>query len=89
VSENEIDALASGGSSLNLTFFGICFGALISFGIVLFNGVTDPAKNATYSMLTFATGIMAAYFGIRAWIEVVRSKKRLRVLKQSLVAGAK
>ena len=66
ISEYELDALASGGNTLNWTFFGICFGALISFGVVLYAGnVTDPAKHAMFVMLVFSSAILAAFFGIR------------------------
>src|SRR6266851_140418 len=65
VSENELDAIASGGSSLNLTFFGICFGAAISFAIVLYNGGIDVNHRSTYDMLLFSASILSAYFGFR------------------------
>jgi len=42
MSEDKLEALISGNGSIHLTFFGICFGAAVSFGIVLYNGGLDP-----------------------------------------------
>jgi hypothetical protein len=51
LSEVELDALAAGGVSIHLTFFGLCMGAVISFGIVLYNGGRDAVHTSSSSQL--------------------------------------
>jgi hypothetical protein len=82
VSENELDAIASGSSSLNLTFFGVCFGAAISFSIVLYNGGIDVNHKSMYDMLLFAATILSAYFGVRGGKDYFTSKGKLDALKK-------
>lgn len=82
VTEGELDDLASGGTYLNLTFFGLCFGCVVSFSIVLYNGGLDPNHKNTYEMLLFAASILAAYFGVRGGRDFVKSKAKLDALKK-------
>jgi hypothetical protein len=82
LSEHELDAIASGSSSIHLSFFGVCVGAFISFMIVIYSGgVTDPSKRSMYGMLAFSTAIMATYFGIRGIADNLKSKALVRELK--------
>jgi hypothetical protein len=87
ISESELDALTSDGSTLNLTFFGICFGAFVSFAVVLYTGgVTDPTKHATFSMLTFSCLLMSAFFGIRGVSEYLSWQKKRSEMKSELIS---
>jgi hypothetical protein len=86
ISESELDAIASGNGSTNLTFFGICLGAAISFGIVLYNGGIDQSHKAIYAMLFFVSLIMSAYFGVCGFSDSSRARKKLRDLKSAQLA---
>jgi hypothetical protein len=83
ISETELDAIASGDSSVNLTFFGICFGAAISFGIGLYSGGINQTQIATYKGLFFASSVLAAFFGVQALRKYREFKKKVRDLKKS------
>lgn len=86
VSEHDIDSLASGGADISIAFFGICFGALVAFWLVLdAGGVTDPAKHAMYVMLTWASGILTAFFGAQTGRAMVSHGKRVAELKSGKV----
>jgi hypothetical protein len=81
ISEDRLDMLVSGYTSLHLTFFGITFGGAVSFGIVLFNGVTDPFHKMAYQLFLFGSLIMSAFFGVRGWGEVRQAQKKLKEIK--------
>jgi len=81
VSEQELDAIASGSNSLSLTFFGLCFSTAVSFCIILYNGV-DQGHQSTYEMLLFAASVLSAYFGFRGGMDYAASKRRLTSLKK-------
>jgi hypothetical protein len=81
ISEDKLDMLASGTASIHLTFFGICLGAAISFGIVLYNGGLDPTHKLVYQCFLFLSGIMASYFGIRGGSDYNRSQDKLKEIK--------
>jgi hypothetical protein len=81
VSESELDAVASGNSSINLTFFGVCLGAAISFGIVLRTANLEVFNKSLFGMLFFTSLIMGAYFGIRGGADYLRSKAKLQEIK--------
>jgi len=82
VTETELDAIASLSNSVNMTFFGITFGALISFGITI---VTVPIQSevasAMFSGLTFASLVGTLYFGVRSVIDYRAAKAKLKELK--------
>jgi len=80
----ELDGVASLGNSLNLTFFGLCAGALIAFGIVLSTGSpANPITHATYVALTSVSAMGTLYFGIKAIIDYRESSRKLKALKNS------
>jgi hypothetical protein len=83
VSETELDAIASGDSSVNLTFFGVCFGAAISFGIGLYSGGINQSQIATYKGLFFASGVLTVFFGVQAARKYRDFKKKIKDLKSS------
>jgi hypothetical protein len=80
----EIDAFAAGGNSvnLNLTFFGISVGALISFGSVLLSTtVTNPKTFATYVALGIASLVGTLVFGINGRNAYKIQKQRITDMK--------
>jgi hypothetical protein len=86
LSEIELDAVASGDNSLNLAFFGGCFGAFASFASVVFSGsVPDSGKFAVCVTLMVAFGILAAFFGIRGFMDGRKSNRKIRELKHGRV----
>jgi len=86
MSEDKLEALISGNGSIHLTFFGICFGAAVSFGIVLYNGGLDPIHGLVYESFLFLSGVMATYFGIRGGRDYLRSKSKLKEVKERSTA---
>jgi len=81
ISEDKLDMLASGTTSIHLTFFGICLGAAISFGVILYNGVLDPFHKASYQSLLFAVMVLSAYFGVRGISDYIGSRTKLKEIK--------
>jgi hypothetical protein len=81
ISEDKLDMLISGTTSIHLTFFGICLGAAISFAVVLYNGGLDPNHKIVYESFLFLSGMMGAYFGIRGGSDYSRSQKKLNEIK--------
>lgn len=83
VSESELDQIASGNPSIHWTFFGICLGAVISFGIVLRTPNVDSSSKVLFQMLLFSSLIMGVYFGVRGVRDLLKSKKKLQDIKSS------
>lgn len=81
ISEDKLDMLASGTTSIHLTFFGVCLGSAVSFGIVLYNGGLDPIHKLVYQCFLFVSGMMAAYFGIRGGSDYYRAQAKLDEIK--------
>ena len=82
LSSGELDAVASRGGSLHLTLFGLCFGALISFSIVLTtaDGLSVLA-HSEYVALTGVSAIGSLYFGIRGVSDHLTAKRELKRIK--------
>ena len=80
ISETELRALASGSNSTDLTFFGICFGATVAFGIVLYSGGISDVQQATYKMLLCAAIVLSSYFGVQSIRNYRQSKRNLKDL---------
>lgn len=81
ISEDKLDMLVSGTTSIHLTFFGVCLGSAVSFGIVLYNGGLDPTHQLVYQCFLFLSGMMTAYFGIRGGKDYFRSQAKLDEIK--------
>jgi hypothetical protein len=81
ISEDKLEALISGNGSIHLTFFGICLGAAISFGIVLYNGGLDSIHGLVYESFLFLTGVMATFFGIKGGRDYLHSKAKLKEIQ--------
>lgn len=81
ITEDKLDMLVSGTTSIHLTFFGVCLGSSVSFGIVLYNGGLDPTHQLVYQCFLFISGMMAAYFGIRGGRDYFRSQAKLDQIK--------
>jgi hypothetical protein len=81
ISEDKLETLISGNGSIHLTFFGICLGAAISFGVVLYNGGLDSIHGLVYESFLLLTGVMATFFGIKGGRDYLRSKAKLKEIK--------
>ena len=81
ISEDKLEMMVSGTTSIHFTFFGICLGAVISSAIVLYNGGLDSVHNLVYRFSIFIIGLMAAYFGIRGGMDYRRSQSELNEIK--------
>jgi hypothetical protein len=83
VSESELDSISSGGPAINLTFFGLCVGTLVSFGTVLKTATTlDAATKAVFIALFFTSAVMATFFGVRGIRDFLANKKKLEEIKR-------
>lgn len=84
VSESELDALASGNPSVHLTFFGICFGAAVSFGTVVKATTNlDLFSKSLFSMLFVSAGLMALFFAVQSIRDYLQSKRKLQEIKST------
>ena len=82
VSSTELDIVASLGNSVHLTFFGLCAGAAIAFGVVLTTAnVTNPITHAEYVAALIVSGVLSLYFGIRGAIDYKAAKRKLKDIK--------
>jgi hypothetical protein len=83
LTNNELETVASISNSVHLTFFGLCTGGVISFGIVLAgSAIAEPKQIASYVALFAVSSIGSLYFGIRAVIDYRRAKDKLREIKR-------
>jgi hypothetical protein len=82
VTGTELDTVASLSNSVNLSFFTLCVGLTVAFGLVLAQGgITDAVKHAEYVGLFAISLLGSLYFGIRAWIDHRAAKKKLNEIK--------
>ena len=82
VSTGELEDLKSSNSTLELTFFGISFGALITIGATLKTvSITDTATHATFVALAFLFGMSSAYFGFATIRGEARWRRKINALK--------
>ena len=66
VTGSELETVASLSNSVHLAFFGVSFGALVSFVIVLSTTtISNPQTHADYVALAALSGFGTAYFGMR------------------------
>jgi len=82
VTELELDAVASLSASIHLTFFGISFGALVAFAIVLATvSPNDPVIHAMFVALLWVSALMTLYFGIRGINDYITARRKLNEIK--------
>lgn len=78
----ELDTIASLSNSVHLTFFGICLGALVAFGIVLSTSqITEPLTYSAYVSLLAVSLIGTSYFGLRGVIDYREARRKVNDLK--------
>ena len=78
----ELDSLASSGSSIHLTFFGLCTGGAVTTGVVLTTvTIANPLVYAGYIGGFVSAVIFAIYFGVRGIADHRAAKRRLKELK--------
>ena len=82
VFEYELDSLTSLGNSLDLTLAGIFFGAALTLGVTLGTAsFTSPYTHASFVAAFLVSIGFTLFFGIRAGIEVNRSRKYIKRIK--------
>jgi hypothetical protein len=85
VTKEELESVSGLSGSLYLTFFGICFGGLVSFVIVLTTTtISNPLTLATYVALTGVSVLGSCLFGIKSVQEYRECRRKLRRLKQEV-----
>ncbi len=70
------------------TFFGICFGAAISFGIGLYSGGINPAQIAAYKSLFFVSSVLTGFFGVQVFRKYRDFKKKIKDLKSGTLRNS-
>lgn len=82
VAKSELEDLKSSNSTLELGFFGISFGALITLVATLRTvTITDAATHAAFVAGALVFGLAAAYFGIATIRGERRWRRRIDALK--------
>jgi len=85
VSGAELDTLASGYSSVHLTFLGIVIGASVTLLVTLATVKLSDRQLAVFTTLS-AFGILATiYFAARAVLDLRRQLRQVRDIKQNKV----
>ena len=82
VFEAEFDAITSIGTSIYPTFFGISAGSFVSFVVVISTvNSLSPLQTASFTGMTWASGVASLLFGIQSAMNVVRARKKIAILK--------
>ena len=79
VLESELDAITSIGISIHLTFFGISFGSLVSFSVVL--GTVNPLPN-WFAGMVWVSALASSYFGILCIRDFRLARRKISDLKR-------
>jgi len=83
ISEAELDTIAASGSSLELTLFGICAGAVVSLFITITTvSIPSPRAFAAYVSSTIITALAAMFFGWRGIGAHVAGLKKLAEIRR-------
>ena len=82
VSGSELEALASGSSSLHSGFFGAAVGASISFLTTLLTVSLSDRLNAMFVALFVVSSLFTIFFGIKTWSDWNSSRKRIKEIKE-------
>lgn len=89
VTSVELDAVASLNNAVNLGMFGISFGAFSSLAITLMTvPIASPVTAAAFAGSAVAAFLAAAFFGVRAVIEVREARQKLKDLKRDGLSSA-
>lgn len=82
VAVDELEDLKSSNSTLELAFFGISFGALLTLGTTLSTVTLDGNVKVVFVVLTVVFVLASAYFGLATWRGERRWRGRIERLKQ-------
>ena len=78
LSKSDLEYLKSANSTLELAFFGICAGGLISvFTTLKTVTLTDPTTHAVFIVLTVVLSLLTGFFGLAAWRGDRRWRKKI------------
>ncbi len=83
VTEAELGTIQEVGQrfSLEISFFALLFGALITLLITLTTvSISDPKMYSSYVAVTIISALGSLYFGIRAIIDYRNAKKKIKLL---------
>lgn len=81
MSKSDLEYLKAANSTLELAFFGICAGGLISvFTTLKTVTLTDPTTHAVFIVLTIVLAILTAFFGFAAGRGERRWRKKIDAL---------
>lgn len=82
VFEHEFDSLTSIGNSLDLTLGGISFGAVLTLGITMATVTfTSVMLKAAFIAGLIVAAVFTVFFGVRAVLGAVRTRKEIQRIK--------
>jgi uncharacterized membrane protein YdcZ (DUF606 family) len=83
INDAELETIAASGSSLHLTLFGVCCGALISLLVTVTTvSLPNPATFAAYISATIIMALATLFFGWRGLEAYLAGRKKLAEIRQ-------
>jgi hypothetical protein len=83
ISDAELDTIAASGSSLDLTLFGVCAGALISLLVTVTTvSIPSPAGFAAYVSVTVISALATVFFGWHGFEAYWAARKKLAEIRR-------
>jgi hypothetical protein len=82
VATNELDDLKSSNSTLELAFFGISLGAIVTIICTLKTVQMDAATHTIFVSVSWVFGLAAAYFGLATLRGELRWRRKINGLKR-------
>jgi bacteriorhodopsin len=88
VTDHELDMIAGISGSVCFGLFGISFGCLVSFAIVLHltDFTNNPSARALYGALLFASVVLSIFFAIMSVLDTKKARAKLKELKSQPTA---
>ena len=82
VTEQELDALGSVKTGLGLTFFGVAFGACVSFWIVLKTANLSPEDHSMFFPLVLGSALLWMFFGAWSVLEGLGARRLITRIRE-------
>jgi len=83
ISDAELDTIAASSSSLDLTLFGVCAGALVSLLVTVATvHIASPAGFAAYVSVTVISFLATLFFGWHGFESYLAARKKVAELRR-------
>lgn len=83
VTDQELSALANGAQSVHVAFFGVAFGALLIAVVTVATVQLDQTTKGLFAVGAVLAGILSAYFGVRAVVDLRGAGSRVRDIRRN------